>query len=98
MTGEFGIQHQVVAEAYMQALSAVLAFDTRISNDYKCAMLYDNIRLLKNYNHKNNSKSDKLMRNPLIRACEKSYSSRKLAYRHEKQRNTPIYCCQKIEI
>lgn len=51
----------------------MMSFDTGTANDYKCAMLYDNLRLAENYNHKNNSKSNKSMTSLISQAIKSLY-------------------------
>ncbi|MBN4177959.1 hypothetical protein GSU75_05251 [Pseudomonas savastanoi pv. phaseolicola] len=67
-----------------------MSFDTGMANDYKCAMLYDNLRLAENYNHKNNSKSNKSMTSLISQAIKKFIFPVFSTFSHDCRRITSI--------
>lgn len=72
-----------------------MSFDTGMANDYKCAMLYDNLRLAKNYNHKNNSKSNKSMTSLISQAIKKFISPVLSTFSHDYRRTPSIILPEK---
>ncbi|AVB23934.1 hypothetical protein CXB36_26965 [Pseudomonas syringae pv. syringae] len=80
---------QCFPDPLLKQVIAFLSFDTGMANDYKFTMLYDNIRLEKNYNHKNNSKSNNLMTSLNSQAIKACFSHEKLVFTHDRRQKAP---------
>lgn len=78
-----------LASPSLMQVRAFLSFDTGMANDYKCIMLYDNMRLEKNYNHKNNSKSNNLMISLNSQAINACSSCEKSVFTHDRRQKAP---------